>query len=69
MRIEKLKYLDETDKRILKLISNGYTYKEISREIYKSVEAIKKRISCMKQYYNCTNIPHLIAHCTENELY
>lgn len=62
------KKLDETDKRIVSMISKGYTHKEVSREIYLSVQAIKQRLSTLRRYYDCKTTPHLVAHIIEENL-
>jgi DNA-binding CsgD family transcriptional regulator len=60
---------DQTDKRILSMVSKGYTYREVSREIYVSVDSIKKRLQTLREYYECKTTVHLVAYCTENSLY
>lgn len=59
------KKLDDTDKRVLSMISKGYTHKEVSKEIYLSVQAIKQRLSVLRRYYDCKTTAHLIAHIVE----
>lgn len=60
---------DEVDKRILSLISHGFTHQEIANQIYRSIASVRKRLQTLKEYYNCKTIPQLIAHCTANELF
>ena len=65
--MKNIKQLDEVDKRILHLIKQRYTYKEISQLVFKSVPAIDYRVRAMKDFYNCETIKELITHI-ENEV-
>jgi DNA-binding NarL/FixJ family response regulator len=60
---------DEIDKKILSLLSHGYTYKQIGNEIYRSDEAVKKRLQVLKTYYRCKTNAELIVHCVQNDLH
>lgn len=55
------KELDETDKRILKLIGEGMVYKEIGYEMNLSVRQVDYRVREMKKYYNCKSTAQLLA--------
>ena len=55
------KELDETDKKILKMASEGYTAKEIAYEINKSQRCVEARVRTMKDYYDCRSITQLVA--------
>lgn len=59
------KQLDETDKKILDHIKNGYRYKEISQRIYVSVDTIKYRVKMMKNLYSCKTLPELLQKAPE----
>jgi len=61
MRIEKLKYLDETDKKILELITQGKTYKQISFTVGMKSFAVAHRIRVLKKHFRCESVPHIIA--------
>lgn len=61
------KKLDETDKKILNLISEGKTVKEIAWKVGKSSRHIDYRLKVMRKYYQCANIPQLIVKL-QNEL-
>jgi len=65
MRIEKLKYLDETDKKILELITQGKTYKQISFTVGMKSFAVAHRIRVLKKHFRCESVPHLIASLSE----
>ena len=52
---------DETDKKILKYLSDGVTVKQIAYELNLSSFTVSWRIREMKKYYNCKSIAHLVA--------
>jgi DNA-binding NarL/FixJ family response regulator len=60
---------DDIDKKILSLLSHGYTYQQIGNEIYRSSEAVKKRLQVLKTYYRCKNNNELVSYCTKNDIY
>jgi len=62
------KTLDETDKKILEMISRGKTYKEISKTLYLKFHSLSYRIRQMKKQYKCLSVPQLIAHLIELDL-
>lgn len=68
MRIEKLKYLDETDKKILELITQGKTYKQISFTVGLKFHAIDYRVKQIRKMYNCPSTPALIAKLVETDV-
>lgn len=54
------KELDETDKKIVLLIREGKTFKEIAGEVYLSVHTIKVRVREMKEENDCKNVAQLV---------
>ena len=54
------KELDETDKKIIRMVGDGLTVKEIAYKINMNKRAIEYRISCMKLYFGCKSLPQLI---------
>ena len=56
-----VRQLDEVDKRIIHLLKNGFTYKEISSEVYKSVDTINYRIRAMKDHFQVKSTIQLIS--------
>lgn len=55
------KELDETDKKILRLASQGFTAKEIGYELNRTQRCIEAKIRRMKDYYECKSITHLVG--------
>lgn len=67
---EKLKdwQVTEVDKRILALLAEGNTAKEISQETFKSVQNINWRINRMRMIFSARNTTHLIAKYLSNNI-
>ena len=55
------KELDETDKKILKMASEGMTAKEIGYNMNKTPRSIEAKIRRMKEYYGCKSITQLVG--------
>lgn len=55
------KSLDETDKKIIKLASEGMTSKEIGYELNLKAKAVEYRIQVMKDYYQCKSVIQLVV--------
>lgn len=58
---------DATDRRILRLISQGKFDKEISEELFLSVQTIRNRISDMLTQSGAKNRTHLAVLCTREQ--
>lgn len=54
------KKLDDTDKKIISLCSQGKTAKEIGYELNLKPKSVSKRVDLMKKYYQCKSIAHLV---------
>ena len=59
------KKLDETDKKILKLFSEGLKGKEVADKTGISHYMVSARVRSMKKYYGCSNLSQLILKCKE----
>ena len=55
------KKLDETDKQIIEGIKQGKSYKDISKTIFISISAIKKRVRSIKDNTDCNKLPELVC--------
>lgn len=53
--------LDSTDEYMLKLLSEGKTYKEIAGKVFKSQEAVRDRLHKLRKRYSCKNSVQLVA--------
>jgi DNA-binding CsgD family transcriptional regulator len=60
------KKLDDVDMKILELMSQGYTFKEIAPRVHITMPSVVYRVEEMKKYYGCKNSPHLIAYAIDN---
>jgi len=52
--------MTELDKKIIELISQGKTAKEIGKETNRSRRTIEHRIDRLKKKHNCKSLPQLI---------
>lgn len=62
------KELDETDKKIIRLLSRRHTYENVAELVFLSVDGVRYRLKVMKEHYEKDTIPELIEHLTENNL-
>ena len=50
-----------TDIQIVKMLSNGYTVKEIAEKEETNIRSMEARLIRIKDKSNAENIPHLVA--------
>lgn len=60
--IPTVKTLDDTDKKIVKLLSDGLTIKEIAYQENIKSRTIAYRIHEMKSYFKCKSTVQLCSH-------
>jgi len=59
------KKLDDIDKKILNLIADGKSVKEIAWKVGMKARQVDYRIKAMRKYYECTSVPQLIIKLQE----
>ena len=60
--------LDETDEKIIELLCQGYSPKEISHKIWKSRHSVRKRLQNLREKNDCKTTIQLIAKLSGNEI-
>lgn len=53
--------LDDTDKKILELLCEGYIPKEIAHKLWKSAPSIHKRLKTLRDHFKVKTTLELIA--------
>ena len=53
--------LDETDEKIIALLCQGFSPKEIAHKIWKSSNSVRCRLKNLRKHYNCATTIELIA--------
>lgn len=51
---------DEVEVKLLSMYRHGYTYPQMSREVFISERAIRKRFERMRNFFSANNNRHLI---------
>jgi DNA-binding NarL/FixJ family response regulator len=59
--ITTVKELDEIDKKILILLTEGKTAKQIGKAVFKSSRTVEGRLKRIRDAYDCKNTLQLIA--------
>jgi DNA-binding NarL/FixJ family response regulator len=52
--------LDETDNRIIELLLEGFSSKDIAHKIWKSQGSVRKRLHNLRKHYQCDTTQQLI---------